>query len=125
MREAFHMTTSSESVDLASVEDGDAAMDYLRKNEPFQKAAPPDLIILDLNLPKKHGAELLAEIKSDNLFRTIPVAILSSSRSPSDIRSCYEHNANCYLTKPSDYPELLKLVRSLNDFWLSNVQYSN
>lgn len=123
MQEAFRTAAPREHLQLTAIEDGDTAMDFLKRKGRFKYAAPPDFIILDLNLPKKHGAELLSEIKSDKDLQVIPVAVLTSSRSESDIRVCYERHASCYLTKPTGYMELLDLVRSINDFWLHKVNY--
>ena len=123
MFEAFRTTAPQTRFHLRAVQDGDEAMDYLKHKGPFKNAPAPDLIILDLNLPKKNGAEILAEIKSDKDLHFIPVAVLTSSQSPKDIRACYERHASCYLTKPSGYQELLDLVKSIQAFWLEKVNY--
>ena len=121
LQEAFAAITNKVKIDM--VEDGAAAINYLKKEGEYSNASRPDLIILDLNLPKKDGFEVLEEIKRSDTLKAIPVAILSSSKSAADICNSYRMNASCYLTKPSKYAELLEMVRSLHDFWLTRVTY--
>lgn len=97
--------------------DGEQAMQILRKQAPFEDAQTPDLVLLDLNLPRKDGREVLAEVKSDPDLRRIPVLVLSTSKAERDILTCYELHANCYLTKPVDLDQFGQLVQSLQQFW--------
>ncbi|MBR9813326.1 response regulator [bacterium] len=97
--------------------DGEQAMQILRKQAPFEDAQTPDLVLLDLNLPRKDGREVLAEVKSDPDLRRIPVLVLSTSKAERDILTCYELHANCYLTKPVDLDQFGQLVQTLQQFW--------
>lgn len=106
---------------LHVVADGDAAMDFLRQNAPYENVPRPDLILLDLNLPKKDGREVLAEIKADSSLKRIPVVVLTTSEAREDIMKTYNLHANCYLTKPLHVQQFFKLVRSIENFWLSIV----
>jgi len=110
--------TGSIPKDVQVVEDGEAALSYLRRKRRFRNARRPDLVVLDLNLPRVDGRQVLAELKADPELMTIPVVILSTSEAPSDITTCYERHANCYLTKPLDLVEYLDLVQAIEDFWL-------
>ena len=107
---------------LTVVNDGVEALAYLRRQGRYADSVPPDLILLDLNLPKKDGREVLAEIKSDEHLRKIPVVILTTSASRDDIVRAYSMHANCYITKPVDLEEFLSAVRSIEDFWLTLVK---
>ena len=107
---------------LSVVSDGVEAMSFLRREGPFADATRPDLVLLDLNLPRKSGREVLAEIKTDPALRTIPVVILTTSNDEQDIVRSYEHHANCYITKPVDLDQFLTVVNSIEDFWLSIVK---
>jgi CheY-like chemotaxis protein len=102
--------------------DGVQAMQYLKGEGPHSGAACPDLVLLDLNLPKKNGREVLQEIKSDPELRFIPVVVLTSSKAEEDILKSYNLHANCYVTKPVDLDQFLRVVRSIEDFWLSVVK---
>ncbi len=102
---------------LTVAEDGLAAFQILSQ-AGSDGAVLPDLIVLDLNLPKKHGCEVLAELKTDPCLRHIPVVVLTSSRSDEDVRRSFEHNVNLYLTKPSDFSCFYDIVITLNSFWL-------
>lgn len=104
------------------VEDGEEAMEYLRKKGRYAGASTPDLILLDLNLPKKDGREVLKEIKEDNELKKIPVVILTSSEAEDDIAKAYQHHANCYISKPVDFKQFLKMVHIIQDFWLTIVK---
>jgi len=102
--------------------DGVEALAFLRREGAFSDAVRPDLIVLDLNLPKKDGREVLAEIKADPALRTIPVVILTTSRAERDVLQSYELQANCYITKPVDLEQFMTVVRSIEDFWLTIVR---
>ena len=106
---------------LNVVEDGVAALDYLRKVGPYQQAIRPDIVLLDLNLPKKDGREVLAAIKQDAALRTIPVVILTTSQAEEDVLRAYNLNANCYVTKPVDFDQFMRIVRAIEEFWLNVV----
>jgi chemotaxis family two-component system response regulator Rcp1 len=101
--------------------DGVEAMAYLRREGPHAQARQPDLILLDLNLPKKSGREVLAEIKADPKLRRIPVVILTVSKAEEDVLKSYNLHANCYITKPVDLEQFLGVVKSIEDFWLTVV----
>ncbi len=103
---------------LSVVEDGVQALQFLRQQGPFAEAPRPDLIMLDLNLPRKDGREVLAEIKADERLKTIPVVVLTTSRAEQDVLRAYELHANCYVTKPVGFEQFLEVVRSIEDFWL-------
>lgn len=106
---------------LHVVEDGVAAMEYLRRQGKYRDAPRPGLIILDLNLPRKSGREVLEELKSDAALRTIPVVVLTTSKSEEDVARTYGLHANCYITKPVDFSKFAEVVRSINDFWFGVV----
>ena len=106
---------------LHVVEDGVEAMKFLRREQGYSGAPRPDLVLLDLNLPGKNGQEVLAEIKSDEDLRTIPVVVLTSSRDEADVTGAYKHFANCYVTKPVDYEGFTQTVRRIQRFWLDLV----
>jgi len=113
--EAFKETKVK--TDLHIVEDGVDAMAFLRQGGGYAHESRPDLILLDLNLPRKDGREVLAEIKHDNRFKQIPVLVLTTSSRPEDIKNCYENHANSYIIKPVDVDRFFKVVRNLEDFW--------
>ena len=102
--------------------DGVAALSFLRGNGAPAAAPRPDLILLDLNLPKKDGREVLAEIKADPQLRHIPIVILTTSRAEEDIIESYNLHANCYVTKPVDLPQFMEVVKSVEGFWLTVVK---
>jgi len=102
---------------LHVVEDGAEAMAFLRKEMKYSDMPTPDLILLDLNLPKKNGREVLAEVKNDVSLKHIPVAILSSSKDEEEILKTYKLHANCYITKPVDLEGFSKIVKAIEDFW--------
>jgi CheY-like chemotaxis protein len=106
---------------LSVVIDGQEAMDFLRKKGKYAKAIRPDLIFLDLNLPKKDGREVLQEVKSDPKLKKIPIVVLTTSQAELDIMTSYEHHANCYITKPVDFGQFIKVVKSVENFWFSIV----
>jgi len=107
---------------LNIVYDGVEAMNYLYKTSEYAEVATPDLILLDLNLPKKDGREVLAEIKSTESLKRIPVVILTTSSAEEDILKTYDLHANCYITKPIDLDQFMKVVKSIEDFWISIVK---
>ena len=109
------------SIDLQVVSDGVEAMQFLRGAAPFQGAMRPNLVLLDLNLPRKHGREVLAEIKADADLRTIPVVVLTTSQAEEDIECAYALHANCYITKPVDFNEFATVVRAIESFWFTIV----
>jgi two-component system, chemotaxis family, response regulator Rcp1 len=107
--------------ELHVVEDGVEALAFLRREDRFADSPRPDLILLDLNLPRKDGREVLEEIKADQDLKRIPVVVLTTSQQEQDILSAYNLNANCYVTKPMDLDQFLQVVRSIDSFWFSIV----
>jgi CheY-like chemotaxis protein len=107
---------------LHVVSDGDEAMAFLRRDGAYADAPRPDLILLDLNLPKKDGREVLAEIKQDPDLTRIPVVVLTISQDEQDILKSYNLHANCYITKPVDLDQFITVVKSIEDFWLTIVK---
>lgn len=106
---------------LDIVVDGVEALEYLRKEGDFASAPEPDMILLDLNLPRKGGIEVLEEIKTDEALKKIPVVIMTSSRADEDIVRSYKLHANCYITKPLDLEQFSNIVRSIDHFWFTIV----
>jgi len=119
-REAFK--DAKVHVNLHVVTDGAEAMAFLQREVQYADVVRPDLILLDLNLPKKDGREVLEEIKASPGLKSIPVVILTTSASGADILQSYQQHANCYITKPVDLDGFLKVVRSIDGFWLSVVR---
>jgi chemotaxis family two-component system response regulator Rcp1 len=115
-KEAFKESKIVNTLNVAI--DGEEATDYLRKLGKFKHVETPDLVLLDLNLPKKNGLSVLAEVKSDQHLKSLPIIILSTSASDDDISKTYAHHANCYITKPTDFRQFLVVVKSIEDFWL-------
>ena len=107
---------------LSIVEDGVQAMEFLRREGRFASAPRPDLILLDLNLPRKDGREVLAEVKADPTLRHIPIVVLTTSQAEQDVLRAYSLHANCYVTKPVDFRQFIEVIRSIEDFWLSIVK---
>ena len=107
---------------LAVAKDGVEALSYLRREPPFEDATRPDLILLDLNLPRKDGREVLAEIKADADLRRLPVVVLTTSSAEKDVLESYNLYANCYITKPVDLDQFVRIVSSIEDFWLTIVK---
>ena len=107
---------------LHHVWDGEEAMAFLRRSGKYAAAPRPDLILLDLNLPRMNGREVLVEIKADDSFRRIPVVILTTSSAEQDILSSYNLHANCYITKPVTMVEFIKAVTAIQEFWLTVVK---
>jgi chemotaxis family two-component system response regulator Rcp1 len=104
------------------VEDGEQAISFLRREGEYADAPRPDIILLDLNLPKKDGRQVLAEIKEDENLKRIPVVVFTASRSEDDMLRAYDLRANCYITKPSDIEQLFKIVRDIENFWFTVVR---
>jgi two-component system response regulator len=108
--------------DLQVIADGVEAMAYLRQEGKYRQASRPDIILLDLNLPRKDGREVLAEIKADENLRRIPVVVLTTSSAEEDILRAYNDYVNCYITKPVDFEQFIKVVKSIEDFWFTVVK---
>ena len=106
-------------------EDGEEAMLFLNKETPFDDAPTPDIILLDLNLPQKDGREVLEEIKTDENLKRIPVVVLTTSKAEEDIIKSYDLHANSYITKPVDFDQFIRVVRSIENFWLEVVRLPN
>ena len=122
-QEAFLVAKVRNKLHIAR--DGAEAMAFLRREGKHAQAPRPDLILLDLNLPKKDGRATLAEIKADDSLKTIPVLILTMSSADADILSSYQLRANCYITKPVDLDGFTRVVRSVDNFWFSLVELPN
>lgn len=108
--------------ELHVADNGEMALEYLRRKGSYAKASRPDLILLDLNLPRKNGQEVLAEIKEDLQLKRIPVVILTTSSAEKDVLSTYNLHANCYITKPVDLNQFMEVVKTIEDFWLTIVK---
>lgn len=106
---------------LSVVNDGVDAMDFLRKRGQYASVPTPDIILLDLNMPRKDGREVLTEIKGDDVLKNIPVVILTVSKDDKDILESYRLHANCYIKKPVKFSEFVEIVRTLENFWFSVV----
>jgi len=107
---------------LSIVEDGVLAMEFLRRQGRYANAPRPDLILLDLNLPRKDGREVLAEVKADATLRNIPIVVLTTSQAEQDVLRAYSLHANCYVTKPVDFRQFIEAIRGIEDFWLTIVK---
>ncbi|HEY3115166.1 MAG TPA: response regulator [Chloroflexota bacterium] len=107
---------------LAVAKDGVEAMAYLRQEGDYAGEPIPDIVLMDLNMPRKDGREVLAEMKADSNLKTIPVVILTTSRAEADILKTYQLHANCYVTKPVDLDQFMTVVQSIEDFWLTIVK---
>jgi CheY-like chemotaxis protein len=107
--------------EMAVASDGVAALDYLFRRPPYENATRPDLILLDLNLPRKDGREVLGAIKADASLKAIPVVVLTTSQAEEDVVRAYNLNANCYVTKPVDFGQFTRIVQAIEDFWLTVV----
>lgn len=119
-QEAFKETTIPNHLHV--VRDGVEALAFLEQTGQFANSPRPDMILLDLNLPKKDGREVLALIKKTPEYKRIPVIILTTSKAEEDIAHTYDHHANCYITKPANLDEFLDVVKNIETFWLSVVQ---
>ncbi len=109
-------------VTLSVVDDGVKALQFLRREGDYEDTVRPDLILLDLNLPKKDGREVLAEIRGDDALKTIPIVVLTTSDDDEDILKCYGLGANCYVTKPVGFEEFSKIVCQIEEFWFTVVK---
>lgn len=118
-QEAFKEGKLSYNMDV--VMDGVEAIRFLRKQSPYDSAVTPDIILLDLNLPKKDGREVLAEIKNDNELRRIPVIILTTSNAEQDILKSYDLHVNCYINKPVDFDRFFDIIQKIEDFWFTTA----
>lgn len=121
--EAFNEIAPAATVN--TVQDGVEALEYLRKNGAHQNAATPDIILLDLNLPKRDGREVLKIIKSDIILRFIPVIVLTTSSAEQDILKAYELHANCFISKPLDVDTFFQFINRIKEFWLGTVRLPN
>ncbi len=110
------------SVNLNIVEDGVEAIAFLRREGKYANVPYPDIVLLDLNLPKKDGREVLAEIKADEKLKRIPVVVLTTSQAEEDVLKVYNLSANCYITKPVDFDQFVKIVQSIENFWFTIVK---
>jgi chemotaxis family two-component system response regulator Rcp1 len=122
-KEALKQGRIPSSVNVAR--DGEEALNYLHKRADFAEVSVPDLILLDINLPKIDGKEVLSEIKTDRSLRYIPVVMLTTSSAESDVMDAYYHHANCYIVKPVDLDKFLEVVHRIENFWLSIVKLPN
>lgn len=113
---------SKMAVNLSIVEDGVEAMDFLKKQKKYSEAPHPDLVLLDLNLPKKDGRQVLFEMKADEALKRIPVVVLTTSQAEEDILKAYNLCANCYITKPVDFDRFVKIVQAIENFWFTIVK---
>jgi len=107
-------------VSISVVDDGTKAIKYLHKAAPYESAVLPEIILLDLNLPKKSGIEVLKEIKGNPQTASIPILVLSTSQNEEDVIACYEHNANSFISKPVDYVKFVEIVKSIASFWFTS-----
>ena len=107
---------------LNVVNDGVEALEFLRQEGKYEKAKRPDLILLDLNLPKKDGREVMEDIKSDENLKRIPVVVMTTSKAEEDIERMYSRHANCYITKPIDFEQFILVVKAIEEFWLTIVK---
>ena len=110
------------NVHLSVVADGVEAMNFLHRRGEYHQSIHPDLILLDWNLPRKDGREVLLEIKADERLQRIPVVVLTTSQAEEDILKAYNLHANCYITKPVDFNQFVQIVQSIEDFWFTIVQ---
>jgi chemotaxis family two-component system response regulator Rcp1 len=108
--------------ELNVVGDGASAIEFLERNGRYSAVAIPDLVLLDLNLPKLNGREVLQRIKSHDLWKLIPVVVLTTSEAEVDIQECYAHHVNCYITKPLAFDAFMEVIRQIEDFWLTTVR---
>ncbi|MGV0026787.1 response regulator [Phormidesmis priestleyi] len=116
------MARSKLLINLSVVGDGVEALEFLYQRPPYTETPQVDLILLDLNLPRKDGWEVLTEIKADRTLRSIPVVVLTTSQAEEDILSAYQNFANCFITKPVDFNQFVKTVQSIEDFWFTIVK---
>ena len=119
------LSSSKLLIDLAVVDDGEKALRYLRREPPYTAAERPDLLLLDLNLPKVSGEEVLRAMKEDRNLRSIPVVVLTSSDAETEVSRCYAEGANCYVVKPVDFNSFISIVTSIEQFWFSVVKLAH
>jgi two-component system, chemotaxis family, response regulator Rcp1 len=120
MQEAFREISVPHRLNV--VESGRGALQFLRREEKYREAPRPDLVLLDLNLPDMHGLEVLAAIKGDSSFRRIPAVVFSSSQNREEVVQAYNLNANSYIAKPVELAEFIRVVKGVEDFWLTVVK---
>jgi CheY-like chemotaxis protein len=120
IREAFDFNKVHNNLNVVS--DGEQALDYLRGTGAYAGRTRPDLVLLDLNLPRKDGREVLAEVKTDPDLRTIPIVVLTTSEAEEDVLKSYQLHANAYVTKPVDFERFVSIVRQIDDFFVSVVR---
>jgi CheY-like chemotaxis protein len=120
IQEAFEFNKVHNNLNI--VRDGEQALAYLRREGEYEGAARPDLVLLDLNLPRKDGREVLEEVKSDEVLRTIPIVVLTTSEAEEDVLRSYQLHANAYVTKPVDFDRFVSIVRQIDDFFVSVVR---
>lgn len=118
-QEAFKESTKK--IQLEVVTDGVEAISYLRKEPPFEQMPTPDLILLDLNIPKWDGKEVLSVIKADDMLKRIPVVVLTTSNAGVDVLKSYDLHANCFINKPIDYDKFFDIIHKIEEFWLSTA----
>ncbi|MEO6613797.1 MAG: response regulator [Chitinophagaceae bacterium] len=118
--EALKEAKINNTIDV--VRDGEKAMEFLRKEGEFRHALTPDLILLDINLPKLDGKEVLSNIKNDEILKVIPVVMLTTSDSEKDIFDSYQNHVNCYITKPVGFESFIGVIHTIKDFWITIVQ---
>lgn len=116
------LDTKAWNIHIHRVRDGIEAMDYLYKKNKYKNSATPSLILLDLNLPKKDGREILKEIKNDDELKCIPIIILTNSADDKDVIESYDHHVNAYITKPANLDEFEEYIKIFKEFWLNNVK---
>ena len=121
-KEALKEGDFHSNIELHVVSDGEEAISYLTRKGKYENAVMPDLIFLDLNLPRKDGREVLEEIKSDPYLKMIPVVVLTTSEAEEDIQKSYQLHANCYITKPVDINQFIDVIKSIENFWFSVVK---
>jgi CheY-like chemotaxis protein len=120
IQEAFEFNKVHNNLNI--VRDGEQALAYLRREGEYASAARPDLVLLDLNLPRKDGREVLEEVKTDEVLRTIPIVVLTTSEAEEDVLRSYQLHANAYVTKPVDFDRFVSIVRQIDDFFVSVVR---
>jgi CheY-like chemotaxis protein len=120
IKEAFDFNKVHNNLNV--VNDGEQALAYLRREGEYAKALRPDLVLLDLNLPRKDGREVLAEVKADERLRAIPIVVLTTSEAEEDVLKSYQLHANAYVTKPVDFERFVAIVRQIDDFFVSVVR---
>jgi CheY-like chemotaxis protein len=120
IKEAFEFNKVHNNLNV--VNDGEQALAYLRREGEYAKALRPDLVLLDLNLPRKDGREVLAEVKADERLRAIPIVVLTTSEAEEDVLKSYQLHANAYVTKPVDFERFVAIVRQIDDFFVSVVR---